>query len=248
MAAEMCLLQLPALLSGEPGADFQPSPFFAEQLTAFELWLAHGSVGKQPPEQLPIVLQVLQALAVSAGRCAVGCRARWLACAHEGQQAMQGAPPLPVLLSRGQSLRAPGLLGRFAHAAGRAAGRPSARACQSILRHVILRLPTPPPGLTRCTRCRGPPGASEPGAPPARAGAPGPLPGHGRLGGRPGAQRWHLPLRAQAAADNGGRPAHHPRLHLGQDPGAGRVVPGAAPRRRALTSAPRRAIVSTGTN
>ena len=58
MAAEMCLLQLPALLSGEPGADFQPSPFFAEQLTAFELWLAHGSVGKQPPEQLPIVLQV----------------------------------------------------------------------------------------------------------------------------------------------------------------------------------------------
>lgn len=57
MAAEMCLLQLPALLNGEPEADFRPSPFFAEQLTAFELWLAHGSAMKQPPEQLPIVLQ-----------------------------------------------------------------------------------------------------------------------------------------------------------------------------------------------
>ncbi|CAL8465312.1 g4847 [Coccomyxa elongata] len=59
MAAEMCLLQLPALLNGDPEAEFRPSPFFAEQLTAFELWLAHGSAMKQPPEQLPIVLQVL---------------------------------------------------------------------------------------------------------------------------------------------------------------------------------------------
>ena len=59
LAAEMCLLQLPALLGGEPDqAEFRPSPFFAEQLTAFELWLAHGSALKQPPEQLPIVLQV----------------------------------------------------------------------------------------------------------------------------------------------------------------------------------------------
>ena len=29
------------------------------QLTAFELWLEHGSQDKRPPEQLPIVLQVL---------------------------------------------------------------------------------------------------------------------------------------------------------------------------------------------
>ncbi|EIE23195.1 ARM repeat-containing protein [Coccomyxa subellipsoidea C-169] len=57
MAAEMCLLQLPALLNNDPEAEFRPSPFFAEQLTAFELWLAHGSAMKQPPEQLPIVLQ-----------------------------------------------------------------------------------------------------------------------------------------------------------------------------------------------
>ena len=38
---------------------FQPSPFFTEQLTAFEVWLDHGSEHKKPPEQLPIVLQVL---------------------------------------------------------------------------------------------------------------------------------------------------------------------------------------------
>lgn len=38
--------------------EFQPSPFFSEQLTAFELWLEHGSNDKKPPEQLPIVLQV----------------------------------------------------------------------------------------------------------------------------------------------------------------------------------------------
>jgi hypothetical protein len=38
--------------------EFSPSSFFSEQLTAFELWLAHGSADKKPPEQLPIVLQV----------------------------------------------------------------------------------------------------------------------------------------------------------------------------------------------
>jgi len=37
---------------------YQPSTFFTEQLTAFEVWLDHGSEHKKPPEQLPIVLQV----------------------------------------------------------------------------------------------------------------------------------------------------------------------------------------------
>ena len=47
------------MLEAEPGqVEFQPSPFFAEQLHAFELWLEHGSQHKRPPEQLPIVLQV----------------------------------------------------------------------------------------------------------------------------------------------------------------------------------------------
>ncbi|KAL8262293.1 hypothetical protein R6Q59_026342 [Mikania micrantha] len=58
MAAEICLSQLPSLLE-DPNAEFQPSPFFTEQLTAFEVWLNHGSENKKPPEQLPIVLQVL---------------------------------------------------------------------------------------------------------------------------------------------------------------------------------------------
>ena len=47
------------LLEGDnPEQEFQPSPFFAEQLRAFELWLEAGSQRRRPPEQLPIVLQV----------------------------------------------------------------------------------------------------------------------------------------------------------------------------------------------
>ena len=59
MAVEICLLQLPSLVAGDPNVEFAPSPFFTEQLTAFEVWLEHGSERKPPPEQLPIVLQVL---------------------------------------------------------------------------------------------------------------------------------------------------------------------------------------------
>lgn len=46
------------IVNSDVVVEFQPSPFFAEQLTAFELWLQHGSKDKKPPEQLPIVLQV----------------------------------------------------------------------------------------------------------------------------------------------------------------------------------------------
>ena len=59
MAVETCLLQMPNLISGDSSVEFIPSPFFTEQLTAFEVWLEHGSERKAPPEQLPIVLQVL---------------------------------------------------------------------------------------------------------------------------------------------------------------------------------------------
>lgn len=45
-------------MNGED-VEFEPSNFFSEQLTAFELWLEHGSSDMRPPEQLPIVLQVL---------------------------------------------------------------------------------------------------------------------------------------------------------------------------------------------
>ena len=59
MAVEQCLLQMPSLLSGDPDAEFVPSPFFTDQLTAFEVWLEYGNQNDAPPEQLPIVLQVL---------------------------------------------------------------------------------------------------------------------------------------------------------------------------------------------
>lgn len=39
--------------------NYQHSTFFEQHLTAFELWLKYGSSTRQPPEQLPIVLQVL---------------------------------------------------------------------------------------------------------------------------------------------------------------------------------------------
>lgn len=58
LAVDMCLAQLPRL-AADPAAEYAPSSFFSEQLTAFEVWLEFGSEDKSPPEQLPIVLQVL---------------------------------------------------------------------------------------------------------------------------------------------------------------------------------------------
>ncbi|TPX34292.1 hypothetical protein SmJEL517_g02937 [Synchytrium microbalum] len=62
LAADMCLSQLPALLAaqdGGPSYEYKTSTFFAEQLTAFEVWLSKGPISSSAPEQLPIVLQVL---------------------------------------------------------------------------------------------------------------------------------------------------------------------------------------------
>jgi regulator-associated protein of mTOR len=58
--ADECLAQLPGLLA-DPPAEYKFSTFFSEQLTAFEIWLQFGHVAekRRPPEQLPIVLQVL---------------------------------------------------------------------------------------------------------------------------------------------------------------------------------------------
>ena len=58
LALDLCLKQLPKLLENE-NATFQHSPFFTEQLTAFDVWLKYGDESRSPPEQLPIVLQVL---------------------------------------------------------------------------------------------------------------------------------------------------------------------------------------------
>ena len=53
---DACLSQLPAIAKKQ--AEFQYSTFFAEQLTAFQVWLEYGAVNRSSPEQLPIVLQV----------------------------------------------------------------------------------------------------------------------------------------------------------------------------------------------
>jgi regulator-associated protein of mTOR len=58
LAADHCLAQLPQLIS-DPTYEYRHSTFFTEQLTAFEVWLEFGTEDKNPPEQLPIVLQVL---------------------------------------------------------------------------------------------------------------------------------------------------------------------------------------------
>ena len=57
LAVDMSLAQLPGIL--EQGRHYRASTFFEEQLTAFEVWLIYGDEHRPPPEQLPIVLQVL---------------------------------------------------------------------------------------------------------------------------------------------------------------------------------------------
>ncbi|XP_055384000.1 regulatory-associated protein of mTOR [Condylostylus longicornis] len=57
LAVDLALQQLPNIL--EKNAPYQQLPFFEEQLTAFQVWLEQGNKERSPPEQLPIVLQVL---------------------------------------------------------------------------------------------------------------------------------------------------------------------------------------------
>ncbi|KAL0892629.1 hypothetical protein ABMA27_014356 [Loxostege sticticalis] len=56
---DLALAQLPALLHDQQPADYSHSPFFRDQLTAFQVWLDLGSPARSPPSQLPMVLQVL---------------------------------------------------------------------------------------------------------------------------------------------------------------------------------------------
>ncbi|KAF9879393.1 WD repeat domain-containing protein mip1 [Colletotrichum karsti] len=63
LAVDMALAQLPMLERKEnEGIDYeyQNSTFFTEQLTAFDVYLTRGdAMSQRPPEQLPVVLQVL---------------------------------------------------------------------------------------------------------------------------------------------------------------------------------------------
>lgn len=55
-ALDLALAQLPAL---QAGREYRPSAFFRDQLSAFRVWLRRGSELRAPPDQLPMVLQVL---------------------------------------------------------------------------------------------------------------------------------------------------------------------------------------------
>ncbi|KAI1335335.1 raptor N-terminal caspase like domain-containing protein [Xylariaceae sp. FL0016] len=63
LAVDLALAQLPMLERKEADGieyEYQSSTFFTEQLTAFEVYLARGdAMLHKPPEQLPVVLQVL---------------------------------------------------------------------------------------------------------------------------------------------------------------------------------------------
>ncbi|KAL0426186.1 UNVERIFIED_CONTAM: Regulatory-associated protein of TOR 1 [Sesamum latifolium] len=70
MAAEICLAQLPTLVEN-PNAEFQPSPFFTEQLTAFEVWLDHGSEHKKPLNSCQLFFRFLGCLLSCSGMSSV---------------------------------------------------------------------------------------------------------------------------------------------------------------------------------
>ncbi|XP_030381104.1 regulatory-associated protein of mTOR [Scaptodrosophila lebanonensis] len=57
LVVDLALQQLPDIL--EHNAVYRQLPFFEDQLTAFQVWLDSESESRTPPEQLPIVLQVL---------------------------------------------------------------------------------------------------------------------------------------------------------------------------------------------
>lgn len=63
LAVDMALAQLPMLEKKDANGgeyEYQNSTFFTEQLTAFEVYLTQGdAMAQKPPDQLPVVLQVL---------------------------------------------------------------------------------------------------------------------------------------------------------------------------------------------
>jgi regulator-associated protein of mTOR len=63
LALDMCISQLPSLLSNDdfrkPQKEYISCGFFTEQITIFDMWLRYNVNSNSPPEQLPIILQVL---------------------------------------------------------------------------------------------------------------------------------------------------------------------------------------------
>lgn len=61
LALDMCISQLPNILNSNNGVqrDFISCGFFTEQIEIFDVWLRYNVNSHRPPEQLPVVLQVL---------------------------------------------------------------------------------------------------------------------------------------------------------------------------------------------
>lgn len=53
------LIELPSNVFNIVDIEYAYSRFFIEQLQAFEVWLKFGIDKKNPPQQLPVLLQVL---------------------------------------------------------------------------------------------------------------------------------------------------------------------------------------------
>ena len=67
--AEFVILKTYDSLSLSECDDFQPSSFFPEQLSAFQVWLISSPNSSEPPMQLPIILQVTNPLGSSCFLC-----------------------------------------------------------------------------------------------------------------------------------------------------------------------------------
>jgi regulator-associated protein of mTOR len=58
LALDMCISQLPHIVNNDH-RDFVSCGFFTEQIEIFDVWLRYNVNSHRPPEQLPVVLQVL---------------------------------------------------------------------------------------------------------------------------------------------------------------------------------------------
>ena len=56
LALDHVMAQLPDIMAGKK--EYEPAPFFSQQLSSFQVWLMNTGDSKAPPQQLPIVLQV----------------------------------------------------------------------------------------------------------------------------------------------------------------------------------------------
>ncbi|CAK1546886.1 unnamed protein product [Leptosia nina] len=94
---DLALAQLPGLVA-ERSLHYKHSPFFRDQLTAFQLWLDLGewSVSRAPPEQLPMVLQVLLSTLHRVRALHILCR--FLALGEWAVRAVLGVGIFPYML------------------------------------------------------------------------------------------------------------------------------------------------------